>query len=92
MKNLRSLRKKQGLTQLELAKRVGLTQSAVSAIEQRGSCSVQMAYELADALNVSIDMLCDRKTNQKAFTRTHSQWLNDAITKLVELEDEFYEG
>ena len=91
MKNLRKIRERQGLFQWQLGEKRGISQVAISAIETRESCSIEMACKLADALNVSLDELCGREYNRKEFNETHAKLLNDVITKLVELEDEFYE-
>ena len=92
MKNLRKIRERKGLFQEDLAKKTGMSQTAISAIETRESCSIETACKLADALNVSLDELCGREYNRKEFNDTHAKILNDVITKLVELEDEFYDG
>ena len=92
MKNLRKIRERQRLFQDDLAKMTGMTQTAISAIEIRESCSIETACKLADALNVSLDELCGREYHRKEFGETHARILNDVITKLVELEDEFYDG
>ena len=91
MKNLRKIRERKGLFQEDLAKMTGMSQTAISAIEIRGSCGIETACKLADVLNVSLDELCGREYYRKEFDETHSKILNDVITKLVELEDEFYD-
>lgn len=92
MKNLRKIRERQGLFQWQLGEMIGISQVAISAIETRESCSIETACKLADALNVSLDELCGREYHRKEFNETHAKLLNDVITKLVELEDEFYDG
>ena len=91
MKNLRKIRERKGLFQDDLAKMTGMSQTAISAIEIRSSCGIETACKLADALNVSLDELCGREHHRKEFDETHSKWLNEAISILVELEDEFYD-
>lgn len=91
MKNLRKIRERKGLFQKDLAKMTRLTQTAISAIELRGSCSIETACTLADVLNVSLDELCGREYHRKEFNDIHARLLNDVISKLVELEDEFYD-
>ena len=55
---LKSLRKKQGLTQIQLAEKVGLTQNAVASYETGRVHIVDVTLvDLAKALNVSTDEL-----------------------------------
>lgn len=91
MKNLRYIREKQGLTQDDLAHMCEVKQANIAMIEKNKTCSIKMAIKIADTLNVSLDELFGRDFNPKEFTGTHAKILNDVITKLVELEDYFYE-
>lgn len=52
MNKLRELRIDQGLSQSELARRAGLTPSAVSNIEARGSARPDTLKKIADVLGV----------------------------------------
>ena len=54
---IRRLRFETGeMTQAELAERVGVTRQTIIAIEQgRYSPSLEMAFQIAQALNVSLD-------------------------------------
>ena len=63
---LKSLRKDAGLTQKELADKVGVTNSTISFYEQEErSPSVDMIIRLAEIFNVSVDYLLgiDQKKN-----------------------------
>lgn len=80
------------MTQVELAEISGVTQPSIAVIENNKLVVFRDILKLADALGVSIDELFGRETNDKVFTGTHAKILNDVITKLVELEDEFYDG
>ena len=91
MKNLRKIREKQGLTQDDLAYMCEVKQANIAMIEKNKTCSMKLAIKIADILNVSLDELCGRDFNPKEFTGTHAKILNDVITKLVELEDYFYD-
>lgn len=53
-----TLREKSGLTQRELAKKVGTTPSAISRLESPGyqGHSLSMLRKLADALNTTLDI------------------------------------
>lgn len=52
MEKLKRLRIDHGLSQSELARRAGLTPSAVSNIEQRGSARPDTLKKIADVLGV----------------------------------------
>ena len=68
MKNLKTIRKKRGITQGELAHQAGCTQTHVSDIENGiHAPSIALAEKFADILKVSIDQLLDRTstTNQQ---------------------------
>ncbi len=53
--SMRALRSAQGLTQAELARRVGATRQTIIAIEQgRYSPSLEMAFQIAAVLDVTI--------------------------------------
>lgn len=55
---IRSLRLKRGLTQLELAKAIKRTQSAVASYESGRICpSLMSAKRIASALNVPVEFL-----------------------------------
>jgi transcriptional regulator with XRE-family HTH domain len=59
------LRKRQGLSQQDLAERVGLTKSAISMYEQGArKPSYEMLEALADYFNVDIDFLTGRDATQ----------------------------
>ncbi len=55
---LREIRKKRGLTVLELSEKSGIPKRTIEDIEKRGDCKVSAAIKLADALEVSLDELC----------------------------------
>lgn len=80
------------MTQTELAELSGVTQPSIATIENNKLVVFRDILKLADALGVSIDELFGREYNRKEFTGTHAKLLNDVITTLVELEDEFYDG
>jgi transcriptional regulator with XRE-family HTH domain len=66
-RRLARLRKHAGLTQVELAERVGIIQALVSDYEQgKLRLSAEMAARFAQALNVSLDELVGLKTPKKA--------------------------
>ena len=64
MKNLKTLRENKGLSQLQLALRLGLNQNTISRYE---NCQREADYQtlimFADYFDVSIDYLIGRKDN-----------------------------
>lgn len=67
-----SLRKKNGMTQLELAERMGVTDKAVSKWERDLSCpDVNTIPRLAEVFGISVDELMQIKTeeNKKDFSK-----------------------
>jgi predicted transcriptional regulator len=60
-KNLRDQRNKAGLTQKELADKVGVAQSHISQMESGVfQCSISVLAKISDALNCSSDDLIKR--------------------------------
>lgn len=56
--NLRKLREKENISQVELAGKVGVTQEFISFVEKGYRLpGIEVAKRLADALNVSVDDL-----------------------------------
>jgi transcriptional regulator with XRE-family HTH domain len=56
------IRKERGLTQTELARRLGVQQSTISLIENEARTpSAGLLLKIADELGVTIDELIDRK-------------------------------
>lgn len=56
--NLRKLREKENISQVELAGKVGVTQEFISFVEKGYRLpGIEVAKRIADALNVSIDDL-----------------------------------
>lgn len=56
--SVRSVREDAGMTQAELARRVGVTRQTLIAIEQgRYSPSLELAFQLARAFGVGLDDL-----------------------------------
>ncbi len=58
--SLRAIREQAGLTQAEVARRVGVTRQTLIAIEQgKYSPTLELAFQLARVFRVSIDELFD---------------------------------
>ena len=59
-KNLRKERKKRGMTQLELAGKVGVSQTTVSQWESTEQYpTLDKIYDIANALKISVSALVD---------------------------------
>lgn len=79
-----SLRKEQGMTQLELADKMGVTDKAVSKWERDLACpDVNSLPKLAQLLNVSVDELMNCQTGTKA--QKEPEQLAELICKGVSL-------
>lgn len=60
--NIREIRKKNGLNQIELAEKVNVGQSAISQIEnEQKNPSAMLLYRIAQALKVSVEELIEPK-------------------------------
>jgi putative transcriptional regulator len=56
--SIRAVREVQGMTQAELAKRIGVTRQTVIAIEQeKYSPSLELAFQIARVFGVGLDAL-----------------------------------
>ena len=87
---IKTIREKNGLTQAELAKRLGITRSSVNAWEQGISVpSTQYIVELADLFKVSTDYLLGVDTTAtidvSGLTDTDIQLLYELVEHLREL-------
>lgn len=81
-----SLRKEHGMTQLELAERMGVTDKAVSKWERDLSCpDVASLPKLSEVLGVSVDELMQTKTNPKADGKADVRETVRLITRCVTL-------
>ncbi len=62
---IKTFRRKKGLTQEELGKRIGVTTQAVSNWERGGVPDAELLPDIADALGVTTDMLFGRSSLKK---------------------------
>ncbi len=70
-KRLQELRKLNGLTQEELAVRVGVEKLHISRMERGvAACSIDLLLDLSSALSVSTDYLLTGKNPDKEIIRT----------------------
>ncbi len=80
-----SLRKENGMTQLELAEKMGVTDKAVSKWERDLSCpDVATIPKLAEVFGVSVDELMQIKAESQSETESECE-AGKAITPLVQL-------
>lgn len=79
------LRKEQGMTQLELAEKMGVTDKAVSKWERDLSCpDINSLPNLAAVLNVSVDELMQKKREASA-PQKNLRYMADIACKAVAL-------
>ncbi len=87
---LKEARGKAGLTQIELAEKVGSKQNTISMYEKGTQTpSLQLAYQIADELNVSLDWLCG--FNPDSSNISCYQWLiylDDLLNNPPEIQGE----
>lgn len=81
-----TLRKEKGLTQLELAQQLGVTDKAVSKWERDLSCpDVNSLPKLAQVLGVSVDDLMQSKIKPAETEQTQWSHILDTVLKAVPL-------
>ena len=79
------LRKEKGMTQLELANQLGLTDKAVSKWERDLSCpDISSLPALAEILGVTVDELMQTKTEAASKTKSINE-IADIVLKAVAL-------
>ncbi len=83
---IRRLRKARGLTQTELARRVGLSSRMMAYYEiQGGLPSADLLKKLADSLGVSMDVLAGRTTPRKSLEAPEDFRLWRRVKRIAEL-------
>lgn len=81
-----ALRKKKGMTQLDLAQQLGVTDKAVSKWERDLSCpDVNALPKLAEILGVSVDELMQTKIRPAEEGEKESAYILDLILKAIPL-------
>jgi transcriptional regulator with XRE-family HTH domain len=83
-KRIHALRKKHGMTQEELAEKIGVNASFLSRVE-RGtkSCSVDMLVNLSEVFSTTLDYLVLGKNAPE--TSEIKEQIDDIVRKLAEL-------
>lgn len=80
------LRKQNGMTQLELAERMGVTDKAVSKWERDLSCpDINSIPTLAEVLGVSVDELMQSKKEAKAEAELSAAAPRSKVAEILEL-------
>ena len=80
------LRKQNGMTQLELAERMGVTDKAVSKWERDLSCpDINSIPTLAEVLGVSVDELMQYKKEAKAEAELSAAAPRSKVAEILEL-------
>lgn len=75
-----TLRKEQGMTQLDLAEKMGVTDKAVSKWERDLSCpDVNTIPKLAEVFGISVDELMQVKTESKEEKKDYSQLVGTVL-------------
>ena len=83
---LRRFRQARGLTQAELARRVGISRRMMAYYEiQGGSPSSELLRKLADVLDVAMDVLAGRQETRKPLSPPESPRLLKRLKRLEEL-------
>ncbi|MBQ3016271.1 MAG: helix-turn-helix transcriptional regulator [Clostridia bacterium] len=83
-KMISSLRKKKGMTQAELAEKMGVTDKAVSKWERDLSCpDISSLPKLAEIFDISVDELMQVKTGLKEKQNSKVSEIIDTVLKAV---------
>lgn len=94
--NLKQLRKEKGLSLESLAKKAGVSKAHIWTIEKGNSPKLDTVYKIAQALDVSVDLLIDitidkTSTNERTLIRRYRK-LSDRDKKwLLGIANVFYE-
>ncbi len=81
MKNLKTLRKNRGLTLMETAKQIGISQQMLSYYEMQGNPPIETIIKIANFFDCSVDYLLGHQTKNTL----QLEGLNEAQRKIVEL-------
>ena len=72
---LERLRKERGLTQVQLANRIGITQGTFALYETgKRNPKIETVKKIAKALNVGWSMLCDEDDSEQALDPTNDDF------------------
>ena len=86
---LRELRKNQGLTQSELAKKLGISRDTYKNYEQhRTEMNYDMLIKTADYFDVSLDYLCGRQNGNLLFIDSLSKNKRQLVEMVKSLSED----
>jgi transcriptional regulator with XRE-family HTH domain len=79
-----NLRKQRGMTQLDLAEKMNVTDKAVSKWERDISCpDINSIPKLAEIFNISVDELMQYKNNETADVKSKIEKVTSLIFKVI---------
>ena len=88
MKNLRSIRKEKGVTQIRLSIAAEVSQETISAYESgKAFPSVETLIKMADFLETSVDYLLDRTKNSLPYDNKKSKISEKLIHEFNSLKE-----
>ncbi|MCC7304527.1 helix-turn-helix transcriptional regulator [bacterium] len=82
-KIIREARKKLGLSQQELAKKIGVTWEMISRYERGRSSALQKILELAEALEVEVAKFFAVSSESQRFSDTKSEYLSSRYIPVI---------
>ena len=86
-KNIAQYRKTLGMTQEDLAQKLGVTNQAVSKWELEQACpDVMLLPALADIFDIAIDALFGRESNRQGTVCADLDWPDDEVLRVVVYE------
>lgn len=81
-KNVKAIRTKMGMTQTQIAEKLQLTKSAVSAYERRRILGGEIVYKLSDILGCSTDEIFYGAASKSSQLETDLKELSDVVAEL----------
>ncbi len=88
MYKLKELRQKLGLSQKEFAEKLGIEYQNYNKYELgKNEPSIETMIKIADYYGISLDYLCDRKTNNTIATNLLSSEQNYIIKKVMSFDE-----
>ena len=85
VKNLKYLREKKGISQLQLAQALGITQQSVNKYEnQTTEPDIDMLINMADFFDTSIDFLLGHTNIERKYEVTYDTELNEEEIRVME--------
>lgn len=89
--NIAYIRKARGISQAELAKRIGMKTSTYSQMERRGNITIPKIEQIAEALDVNKDDIIE-KTLANTLNRSNLITRADKLKQFVDMLNEEQQG